>query len=80
MQHGSVVSHCLAGLHRAPTIVVCQYLYRHYALGMRSVCNDVQEIYRRIKAVRPSVEPLSYIELIRKYERFLRAQPPPRRS
>eukprot|EP00668_Euglena_longa_P021881 GGOE01027207.1.p1 GENE.GGOE01027207.1~~GGOE01027207.1.p1 ORF type:complete len:388 (-),score=98.33 GGOE01027207.1:492-1655(-) len=71
LQRGSVVSHCLAGLHRAPTVVVCQFLYRYYALKMYDTCNDVEAIYRRIQAVRPHAEPLSYIAIIRKYEKWL---------
>lgn len=72
-QEGSVVVHCLAGVHRAPTVVVCQYLYRHYALGQTEVCKDVETIYARLRSVRPHVEPLSYIRLISTYETYLKA-------
>lgn len=75
-QEGSVVVHCLAGVHRAPTVVVCQYLYRHYALGQTEVCNDVETIYSRLRSVRPHVEPLSYIRLISTYEAYLKAAYP----
>eukprot|EP00667_Euglena_gracilis_P006978 EG_transcript_7043 len=77
LQRGSVVSHCLAGLHRAPTVVVCQFLFRFYTLKMYDICNDVDTIYRRIQAVRPHAEPLSYIAIIRKYEKWLTSNFPP---
>lgn len=64
LQEGSVAVHCLAGVHRAPTVVVCHFLYRHYALGHRHISNDVAAIYRSLKAIRPGVEPLGYIILI----------------
>lgn len=67
LQKGSVVVHCLAGLHRAPAVVACFYLYRHYALGHTHLPADIEEIYRRMRAVRPSVAPLGYIELIRQF-------------
>lgn len=70
-QEGSIAVHCLAGVHRAPTVVVCQYLYRHYILGQKHICNDVREIYRRLQKIRPGVAPLSYITLIDIYHRYL---------
>jgi len=72
----SVVSHCLAGLHRAPTMVVCHFLYRYYVLGMKKTCNNIDEIYEKIKRVRPWVAPLGYIDLILKYEAYLKARYP----
>lgn len=71
LQEGSVAVHCLAGVHRAPTVVVCHYLYRYYVLGHTDVCHDVTTIYSRLRAVRPGVEPLSYIRLIDKYQDYL---------
>jgi hypothetical protein len=71
LQSGSVAVHCLAGLHRAPAIVACFYLYRVHVLGHRHLPSDVTEIYRRIREVRPSVAPLGYIELIRCFEAAL---------
>jgi hypothetical protein len=79
-QEGSVAVHCLAGIHRAPTVVVCQYLYRHYVLGQTDVCCDVETIYSRLKRVRPNVEPLGYIRLIKMYETYLRSNHKPEAS
>jgi len=70
-QHGSIAVHCLAGLHRAPAVVCCYYLYRFYALGHRHLSNDITVIYQRMRAVRPAVAPLGYIELIKLYERHM---------
>lgn len=72
LQTGSVAVHCLAGVHRAPTVVVCQYLYRYYALGMHDVDINIQAIYKRLNAKRPGVEPLSYLSLIHHYHDFLK--------
>lgn len=71
MQTGSVAIHCLAGVHRAPTLVVCQYLYRYYVLKMHDVDKDIASIYRKLSAKRAGVEPLSYITLINYYQEFL---------
>merc|ERR1712217_345924 len=72
LQEGSVAIHCLAGVHRAPIVVVCHYLYRHYVLGHKDVCIDIDTIYSRLRAVRPAVEPLSYIKLINIYHDYLK--------
>mmetsp|Transcript_85067 Transcript_85067/g.214396 ORF Transcript_85067/g.214396 Transcript_85067/m.214396 type:complete len:323 (+) Transcript_85067:68-1036(+) len=56
LQKGVVAVHCLAGIHRAACIVACQFLWRHYALGMRDVPNSKDEIYLRLKSVRPAVD------------------------
>jgi len=60
LQEGSVAVHCLAGVHRAPTVVVCHFLYRHYVLGHKQVKTDIDQIYRGLRAIRPGVDPLSY--------------------
>jgi hypothetical protein len=73
-QRGAVAVHCLAGVHRAPTVVCCQWLYRYYVKGHKHLPCDVEEIYRRMRAVRASVEPLSYIKITRLYEGWLQAQ------
>ncbi|KAJ1615975.1 hypothetical protein T492DRAFT_1109684 [Pavlovales sp. CCMP2436] len=70
LQSGSVAVHCLAGLHRAPAVVACFYLYRYYILGHTHLPHDIGEIYARIRAIRPSVAPLGYIELIKKFELY----------
>ncbi|KAG8461660.1 hypothetical protein KFE25_001278 [Diacronema lutheri] len=74
LQRGSVVVHCLAGLHRAPAVVACFYLYRHHVLGHESLPAEISEIYDVIRTIRPSVAPLGYIELIRVFERAVRAE------
>jgi len=74
LQTGSVAVHCLAGVHRAPTVVVCHYLWRHYALGHDQVCCDVPTIYKRLSAIRPGVQPLGYIQLIDIYQEYLIAK------
>jgi hypothetical protein len=75
LQTGSVAVHCLAGLHRAPAVVACFYLYRYHVLGHRYLPSDISEIYTRVRAIRPSVAPLGYIELIKVFEAaLLRAQ------
>lgn len=71
LQRGSVAVHCLAGLHRAPAVVACFYLYRYYALGHRQLPHNIDEIYGRMRAVRPSVAPLGYIELIKLFQRHM---------
>lgn len=70
LQRGSVAVHCLAGLHRAPAVVACFYLYRYYILGHENLPFEIALIYDRIRAIRPSVAPLGYIELIRTFERY----------
>eukprot|EP00928_Gymnodinium_smaydae_P046185 TRINITY_DN30774_c0_g1_i1.p1 TRINITY_DN30774_c0_g1~~TRINITY_DN30774_c0_g1_i1.p1 ORF type:complete len:383 (+),score=82.04 TRINITY_DN30774_c0_g1_i1:42-1190(+) len=75
LQKGTVAVHCLAGIHRAACIVACQFLWRHYALGQHAVPADAQEIYRRLKAVRPHVSP-AYTHVLRNYEQYLRAKFP----
>jgi len=71
LQTGSVAVHCLAGVHRAPTVIVCHYLWRHYKLGHSKVCNDFATIYERLRALGPGVEPLSYLTLIDTYQKYL---------
>lgn len=73
LQKGSVAVHCLAGIHRAACIVACQYLWRHYALGMREVPNSKDEIYRRLKAVRPAVDE-AYGHVLSRYQAHLEAR------
>ena len=70
-QRGAVAVHCLAGIHRAPTVLCCHWLYRHYALGQTHLTADVDQIYARMRAVRPAVTPLSYIKITRAYEAYL---------
>lgn len=72
LQRGSVAVHCLAGVHRAPTVVCCHYLWRHYHLGHKDVCPDIRTIYQRLSSIRPGVEPLSYIQIIHLYETYLK--------
>ena len=71
LQTGSVAVHCLAGLHRAPAVVACFYLYRVHVLGHRHLPSSVEEIYSRIREVRPSVAPLGYLALIQIFEASL---------
>ncbi|KAJ1451967.1 hypothetical protein M885DRAFT_569337 [Pelagophyceae sp. CCMP2097] len=66
--HGSVAVHCLAGIHRAAMIVVCHFLYRHYVVGDKSVSCDCDDIYSKLRAVRPAVSP-AYLDIMRAYER-----------
>lgn len=70
LQRGSVAVHCLAGLHRAPAVVACFYLYRRYILGHTQLPSDISQIYERIRAIRPSVAPLGYLSLIRTFETY----------
>mmetsp|Transcript_75882 Transcript_75882/g.138761 ORF Transcript_75882/g.138761 Transcript_75882/m.138761 type:complete len:324 (+) Transcript_75882:113-1084(+) len=72
LQRGSIAVHCLAGVHRAPTVVCCHYLWRHYHLGHKDVCPDIKTIYQRLSRVRSGVEPLSYIQIIHLYEKYLK--------
>merc|ERR1712014_18216 len=71
LQHGTVAVHCLAGIHRAACIVACHFLYRYYILGHTDIPHDTVEIYRRLKAARPHVEP-AYAHVLRSYENHLK--------
>eukprot|EP00927_Polykrikos_kofoidii_P061386 TRINITY_DN56222_c0_g1_i1.p1 TRINITY_DN56222_c0_g1~~TRINITY_DN56222_c0_g1_i1.p1 ORF type:complete len:339 (+),score=25.11 TRINITY_DN56222_c0_g1_i1:29-1018(+) len=70
LQTGTVAVHCLAGIHRAACIVACHYLWRHYVLGHRDIPSDANEIYRRLKAVRPAVSP-AYTHVLQSYQAHL---------
>lgn len=72
LQHGTVAVHCLAGIHRAACIVACHFLWRHYALGHKHIPADPVEIYRRLQAARPAVDP-AYEHVLRSYEAHLKA-------
>eukprot|EP00933_Yihiella_yeosuensis_P055710 TRINITY_DN5459_c0_g1_i2.p1 TRINITY_DN5459_c0_g1~~TRINITY_DN5459_c0_g1_i2.p1 ORF type:complete len:337 (-),score=41.98 TRINITY_DN5459_c0_g1_i2:114-1124(-) len=71
LQHGTVAVHCLAGIHRAACIVACHFLYRHYVLGHTELPCDPKEIYRRLKAARPHVDP-AYAHVLKSYQTHLR--------
>lgn len=73
LQHGTVAVHCLAGIHRAACIVACHFLYRHYVLGHSDIPCDMNEIYRRLKAARPHVDP-AYGHVFKSYEAHLKAR------
>jgi len=70
IQHGTVAVHCLAGIHRAACIVACHFLWRYYVLGHQDVPRDPNEIYRRLKAVRPAVQP-AYQHVLQNYAQHL---------
>jgi len=72
LQRGTVVVHCLAGIHRAACIVACHFLWRHYVLRDRGVTNDVFEIYACLKAARPHVEP-AYGLVLERYKKHLQS-------
>jgi len=71
LQEGTVAVHCLAGIHRAACIVACHFLWRHYALGDTKIPSDPAEIYRRLQAARPAVDP-AYEHVLRTYEAYLK--------
>lgn len=73
LQTGTVAVHCLAGIHRAACIVACHFLWRHYTLGHQEVPSSADEIYRRLKAVRPAVSP-AYTHVLRNYEKHLQTR------
>ena len=68
----SVAVHCLAGIHRVACIVACHflYMYRHFALGQRSVPAEPADIYSKMQSVRPHVS-RAYEHVLRKYMEFL---------
>lgn len=72
LQRGTVAVHCLAGIHRAACIVACHFLYRYYILGHTDIPHNTTEIYRRLKAARPHVEP-AYAHVLRNYENHLKS-------
>jgi len=71
LQTGTVAVHCLAGIHRAACIVACHFLWRHYTLGHKEVPAKPAEIYRRLQASRPAVDP-AYEHVLRAYEIHLK--------
>ena len=71
LQQGNVVVHCLAGMHRAPAICCCFWLYRYYKLGHKLI-NNIGEMYKIISGIRQGAEPLGYIEMIKTYEIYLK--------
>jgi len=71
LQEGTVAVHCLAGIHRAACIVACHFLWRHYTLGHKHIPSDPVEIYRRLQAARPAVDP-AYEHVLRMYEAHLK--------
>eukprot|EP00931_Biecheleriopsis_adriatica_P082242 TRINITY_DN55668_c0_g1_i1.p1 TRINITY_DN55668_c0_g1~~TRINITY_DN55668_c0_g1_i1.p1 ORF type:complete len:350 (-),score=75.03 TRINITY_DN55668_c0_g1_i1:30-1013(-) len=71
LQQGTVAVHCLAGIHRAACIVACHFLYRHYTLGQTDIPCRPEDIYQRLKAARPAVDP-AYLHVLRSYEAHLR--------
>ena len=74
LQKGSVVIHCKSGVHRAPTMVVCHFLFRYYVIKDFSICNNILLIYELIKSVRPKVRPKNYLPMIEEYERYLQEE------
>lgn len=76
LQHGTVAVHCLAGIHRAACIVACHFLWRHYALGHTEIPSDPVEIYCRLQAARPAVDP-AYEHVLRAYEAHLKKRTAP---
>jgi len=74
LQTGNVFVHCLAGVHRAASVVVSHFLWRYHMLGHTYLEKNIDAIYRLLKAVRPGVEPLSYIRYVSGFEASLLAQ------
>eukprot|EP00405_Crypthecodinium_cohnii_P008666 CAMPEP_0206427420 /NCGR_PEP_ID=MMETSP0324_2-20121206/5025_1 /ASSEMBLY_ACC=CAM_ASM_000836 /TAXON_ID=2866 /ORGANISM="Crypthecodinium cohnii, Strain Seligo" /LENGTH=325 /DNA_ID=CAMNT_0053892687 /DNA_START=16 /DNA_END=993 /DNA_ORIENTATION=- len=71
-QGGSVAVHCLAGIHRAACIVACQFLFRYHVLGHTHVPHEVDDIYRKLKSVRPHVSP-AYQRVFQEYEVYVKS-------
>lgn len=76
IQEGTVIVHCLAGVHRASAVTVSHYLYRHYALGHRHVCDDVPTLYENLAKIRRGVAPLGYKDMVDNYKLFLQSKYP----
>jgi len=71
LQHGTVAVHCLAGIHRAACIVACHFLWRYYVLGHTDLPSEARQIYNRLQAARPAVEP-AYAHVLENYAAHLK--------
>jgi hypothetical protein len=71
LQSGSVVIHCLAGVHRAASVCVAHYLWRYHVLGHKHLPCNIAQIYVNLANIRRGVAPLSYIGLVQEYEQYL---------
>jgi hypothetical protein len=71
LKEGNVFCHCLAGVHRAACVAVSHYLWRYHKLGHTHLPCDISSIYQSLASRRPGVAPLSYVSLVRTWERHL---------
>lgn len=71
LQTGTVVVHCLAGVHRASCVVVSHMLYRHFVKGQTYLSSDILTNYAGLAKIRRGVEPLGYIDLVRDFRNYL---------
>jgi len=72
IQTGNVFVHCLAGVHRAASVVVSHFLWRYYYLNHRHLEKNIENIYQYLKSIRPGVEPLSYVRYVIAFEAHLK--------
>lgn len=74
LQKGSVVVHCLAGVHRAACVVVSHFLWRYYKQGHTYLSPDIAAIYECLGKRRYGVAPLDYVSLVKQFEEHLKSQ------
>lgn len=73
LQKGHVFVHCLAGIHRASSVVVSHFLWRYYTLG-HQLPHDIPTIYKSLAERRRGVDPLSYVDIVIEFEKQLKQE------
>ena len=53
---GTVIIHCLAGMHRAPCILVSHILYRYFKKNQKFLEIDFDKIYKNLSAIRGFID------------------------